>query len=85
MNIIKSFLFILITIHVSCESADENKENKNNVTALPTADTSRAEERPFANIQFASKFDTGNRSWFLHVCSVIIASKQMAHNIPKSI
>lgn len=51
-------MIILITIQFSCRSGNQSKEKGNEVITVPTADTSTAEEKPFANIHFASKYDT---------------------------
>jgi len=53
----KIFLVVLITIQFSCQSGNDTKGKENEV-AIPAADTNKAEEKPFANIQFASKIDT---------------------------
>lgn len=55
---IKIFLIILITIQFSCRSSDQTKEKGNEITVVPASDTGKAEEDSFANIHFASKYDT---------------------------
>jgi YHS domain-containing protein len=53
--IIKPFLIILITIQFSCGPGNQTKENE--ITVAPAV-TDKAKENSFANIHFASKYDT---------------------------
>ncbi|MEP6951487.1 MAG: hypothetical protein ABI863_19510 [Ginsengibacter sp.] len=55
--IIKTFLITLISAQFSCGN-NQAKETQNARAAAPDTVATRAEEKPFANIQFASKFDT---------------------------
>jgi hypothetical protein len=56
--IIKTFLMVLITVHFSCRSGNQANGKENEVTDAPASVTGNAEEKPFANIHFASKMDT---------------------------
>jgi YHS domain-containing protein len=56
--IIKIFLTILITIQFSCGAGNQAKERENESATSPAPVAGKAEEMPFANIQFASKYDT---------------------------
>ena len=48
----------LLTIQFSCTPGNKTKEKESEVTTAAAADTGKAEEKPFANIHFASKNDT---------------------------
>ena len=53
--IIKAFLIILIIIQFSF-GGNQTKERE--ITVAPASDTGKVEENSFANIHFASKYDT---------------------------
>ena len=53
--IITTLLTILLMIQFSCSSGNQTKERENEIIAAPAG---KVEENSFANIHFASKYDT---------------------------
>jgi hypothetical protein len=49
---------IIVAMNFSCGSGDQARESGDQVTATPAAATDTAKEKPFENVQFASKYDT---------------------------
>jgi hypothetical protein len=56
--VIKIFLIVLMTIQFSCGPGNQTKEKGNEVPLAPSIVPGEAEEKPFANIHFASGYDT---------------------------
>ena len=56
--IIKISLIIFLTIQFSCGPGNQPREKENKIAIAPATDTGKTEEKPFANIHFASKYDT---------------------------